>query len=384
MKICFLSCEYGPTIAGDEGVVTQSLAEGLAAAGHEVRVAGLLDRGGHSPAWEERNGVTIHRVPVPFFRGGGIWARHRLWRLVRRWSKAGEIDVVDAPLARGLVAAWGRLPVPVIVRVHGTHAARTSPIAPAPSGVSQWFERRGAQRADVLCAVSASVARLVTERLLNAPQPCAVIPNPVSGLGTPSWEPEHPPVIVYSGGLAERKGVCELIRIWPRVRRTFPAARLLLFGRDSSLRTGGTVSQWIKDQLRQPADLGVEIRGHVPREALARAYSRAAAVVLPSHYEAFGMAAAEAMWCGCPLVFTRYGSGPELLRDGEEGLLVNPHEPDSIAEALLRILLDREFAAGLGQAAARKARSQFALGPVIERNLAFYQQCCRTLRDGTA
>lgn len=375
MKICFLSCEYGPNLAGGEGVVTQSLAEGMAALGHRVRVAGLLERGCREACLEERNGVTIHRLPIPLPRGGGVWARHQLWKQVLAWVKAGEIDVVDAPLGRGLVAGWGALPVPVIVRIHGTRAARMSPLAPPVPLVSQWFERHAAQRADALCAVSRSVAQFVTRRILGENRECTVIPNPVSGLGDARWHPQAPPSVVYSGGMNECKGICELIRVWARVRRRVPEARLLLFGRDSRMYNGASVRDWVCDFLRDPKGLGVEFRGHVSREELALAYRQAGAVVLPSHYEAFGMAAAEAMWCGCPLVFTQYGSGPELIRDGVEGLLVNPHQPDSIAEALLRILLDPEFAAGMGRAAAEKARAEFAIDRVLARNLQFYEDC---------
>lgn len=375
MKICFLTCEYGPNLAGGEGVVTQSLAEGLAAAGHEVRVAGLRERGCQEPCREEHNGVAIYRQPVPCLRGSGIWARYRLWLRVRGWARAGEIDVVDAPLSRGLVAGWGALPVPVIVRIHGTRAVRVSPISPPPPAVSQWFERHAARRADALCAVSQSVGDLVTHGVLSAPRDCTVIPNPLSGLAELRRSPQSPPTVVYSGGLIERKGVCELIRIWPRVRRQVPGARLLLFGRDSQMGHGAMVSEWIRDFLRMPAEQGVEIRGHVPRQELALAYSQASAVVLPSHYEPFGMAAAEAMWYGCPLAFSQYGSGSELVEHEREGLLINPHEPDSIAEALLCLLLDPEFATRLGQAASRKARTAFALERVLARNLAFYEDC---------
>lgn len=375
MKICFLSCEYGPSLAGGEGVVTQSLAEGLAAAGHEVRVVGLRERGSSEPLQEERDGVTIYRLPVPFFRGGGIWARHQLWRQVRAWARKGEIDVVDAPLGRGLVAGWGALPVPVVVRIHGTCAIRLSPVSPLPPVVSRWFERRAALRADFLCAVSESVGHVVTHRLLCESRDYTVIPNPVSGLGDVSRQPAPPPTVVYAGGLIEPKGICELVRVWARVRRQVPDARLHLYGRDSRMRTGALVSDWIRDFLRSPADLGVEILGHVPRQELARAYSQASAAVLPSHYEAFGMAAAEAMWCGCPLVFTQYGSGPELIRHEQEGLLVNPHEPDLIADALLRLLSDPEFAERLGQAAMRKARTAFSPERILDRNLTFYEDC---------
>lgn len=376
MNICFLSCEYGPNLAGGEGVVTQTLAEGLAGMGHGVRVVGLRERGCEEPCREVRNGVAVHRLPVPFVRGGGFWARLRIWQLVRRWVGAGEIDLVEAPLGRGLVAGWRPLPVPVVVRIHGTRAARMSPYAPRVSIISQWFERHAARRADFLGAVSHSVARFVVQRILcDDSRPYTVIPNPVAGLADLTWQPDSTPTVVYSGGLIECKGVCELIRIWPRVRRQVPGARLLLYGRDGRLGTGGTVSDWVRAFLRSPEEHGVEFRGHVPRHELALAYSRARAVVLPSHYEAFGMAAAEAMWCGCPLIFTCYGSGPEMIRDGEEGMLVNPHEPDSIAEALIRLFYDAEFSRRIGQAAARKARAEFSLDRVLARNLDFYRDC---------
>jgi glycosyltransferase involved in cell wall biosynthesis len=187
--------------------------------------------------------------------------------------------------------------------------------------------------------------------------------------------------VVYAGGLIEHKGICELIRVWPRIHRHHPEAKLLIYGRDSSMHTGGTVSAWIHAFLRDPGKLGVRFLGHVARPQLAEAYRQATAVVLPSHYEAFGMAAAEAMWCGCPLVFTRHGSGPELVEDGVHGLLVDPCQPDSIADAILGLLDDPARAAALGQAAARRAQTLCDPQRVLALNLAFYEQCREQFPD---
>jgi glycosyltransferase involved in cell wall biosynthesis len=98
---------------------------------------------------------------------------------------------------------------------------------------------------------------------------------------------------------------------------------------------------------------GVVAPGLVDEATLDGLYRGAAAVVVPSRSEGFGLPALEAMARGRPVVASEAGALPEVL--GGAGLLVAPGDPDALAGALDRVLGDEDFAAGLGEAGRKRA-----------------------------
>lgn len=99
--------------------------------------------------------------------------------------------------------------------------------------------------------------------------------------------------------------------------------------------------RWRMDQeLASIANLGlsgdIHFPGFLPDEDLVALYNAATAFVFPSLYEGFGLAALEALACGCPLVTSNVGGTEEIGRGA--ALLVDPHRPEQIAEALMTLL----------------------------------------------
>ncbi|MBA4379052.1 MAG: glycosyl transferase family 1, partial [Gemmatimonas sp.] len=84
-------------------------------------------------------------------------------------------------------------------------------------------------------------------------------------------------------------------------------------------------------------------------------------------YEGFGLAAAEAGACGRPVVATRVSSLPEVVRDGETGLLVPPDDPDALAAAILKLLGDPGLRHRLGAAAAARIRTDYDRAAMLSR-----------------
>jgi glycosyltransferase involved in cell wall biosynthesis len=108
--------------------------------------------------------------------------------------------------------------------------------------------------------------------------------------------------------------------------------------------------------------------GHVDRDTLALEYSRARCFCLPTVQEGFGLVFAEAMAAGLPVVACRAAAVPELVRDGETGLLVPPRTPAALAAALERMLEDDDLRREMAMAGRTRVEA-LDLVPVARRFL---------------
>ena len=118
--------------------------------------------------------------------------------------------------------------------------------------------------------------------------------------------------------------------------------------------------------------------GMVPHHELLPMYGRAAVFACPSHREGFGVACAEAMAAGRPVVAGAVGGLLDLVVDGETGLLVAPGDVAALRAALERLLGDRGAAASASATPAReRARRKFAWRPVTDATLIAYDDVLR-------
>ncbi len=133
--------------------------------------------------------------------------------------------------------------------------------------------------------------------------------------------------------------------------------------------------------------LGVESRidvtGRLPVDELVRRYHRATLVVVPSRYEGFGLPAAEAMACGTPVVTTRAGALPEVMRTGGGGLTVRTGDPADLARGICA-LLERppDARAALGAAARRRIEEAYAWPRIARATAAVYRDVIASRRRG--
>jgi len=125
------------------------------------------------------------------------------------------------------------------------------------------------------------------------------------------------------------------------------------------------------------AELGiadrVTVTGRLERDELINLYNRAQVFVSPSLYEGFGLPAAEAMSCGTPLVATTAGAFPEIVEDGQSGLLVPPGDAGALAGAIERLLDDPMLRARLGQEARKRIVERFSWRQTGIRTLELYE-----------
>jgi len=122
-------------------------------------------------------------------------------------------------------------------------------------------------------------------------------------------------------------------------------------------------SPWdsVSSQLSPPAGLGLSERvsrkGHLERKDLYREYAEADILVQASSWEGYGIALAEAMWMGLPVVATTGGATPEVLGDAGAGILVEPGDVKAMTSALRRLVAHRKERLAMGRSARTRAES---------------------------
>jgi D-inositol-3-phosphate glycosyltransferase len=109
------------------------------------------------------------------------------------------------------------------------------------------------------------------------------------------------------------------------------------------------------------------------QDELPEFYAAAEMVVMPSHYESFGMVALEAMAMGTPVVASEVGGLAFLIQDGVNGFLVPSRDPEALAERIYTLLNDENCQQQLGQQASIKAK-QYDWPLIVDRMLKVYRQ----------
>jgi glycosyltransferase involved in cell wall biosynthesis len=98
--------------------------------------------------------------------------------------------------------------------------------------------------------------------------------------------------------------------------------------------------------------------------------------VLSSKFEPYGVALLEAMAAGKAIVSTRVNETPDILAEGECGLLVPPQDPQELASAIVRLLSDPGLSRVLGEAARRRAEKQYSIRQMVKRYEELYRSAC--------
>jgi glycosyltransferase involved in cell wall biosynthesis len=179
--------------------------------------------------------------------------------------------------------------------------------------------------------------------------------------------PGDAPLVGEVGRLCDVKGQRELIQALAHV----PEARAVLVGAD--LEQGGAYQR----QLEQTAE-AVGVRDRVVfagrRNDVGDVLAELDVFALPSWTEGLPLVVLEAMARRTPVVATKVGGTPEVVVDGETGLLVPPRDPEALAAALRRLLEDADLRRRLGDAGYARVRDRFSAEAMMRRVLELYDE----------
>lgn len=286
------------------------------------------------------------------------------------------------PLAFRRVFSHIRNERPVLVHTHLVHAdfygavaarlAGVPHIASTKHGFNSFRERRafavadrGAARLlDLHVAISQGLADYLVEVEGFSPDALEVVHYGIEAGPEPSPPPPGAPLTIV-GRLVEIKGHDTLLAALAHV----PGVALDIVG-DGPLR-----SQLEADIERSKLGDRVRLLGRIAPAG--PVLDAASVVVVPSRGEGFGMVALEAMERGRAVIASRVGGLPEIVADGETGLLVPPDDPQALAAAIRTLAADPARAAAMGAAGRRRALERFSQ----ERNTARIGELYEALLD---
>jgi glycosyltransferase involved in cell wall biosynthesis len=297
---------------------------------------------------------------------------------------------VSPRMARDVVRAV-RAERPDLVHTHLVHADIYGGIAARVLGIAtistrhnddryllgpfRYVDRANARPVRRLIAISDAVRRFL-ERAGHDPAKLVTIRYGLDGLPAPRSDPTpaeagipaEAPLAVAVGRLIEQKDHGTLLRAFALVHSAVPQARLAILG-------SGPLEA---ETRRLVAELGWDDAVTLPGRTDIRDWlERADVFVHTPRWEGFGIVLLEAMLAGLPVVATRVSAVPEVVADGETGLLVEPGDHGTLAQHLESLLTDRERAAALGEAGRRRARTEFSVARMAERTQAVYEDVLR-------
>ncbi|MGZ3426736.1 MAG: N-acetyl-alpha-D-glucosaminyl L-malate synthase BshA [Polyangia bacterium] len=247
----------------------------------------------------------------------------------------------------------------VVTTLHGTDVVL---VGNDPSYLP--ITRFSIEQSDGVTAPSAFLAQATRDNF-GTTRAIEVIPNFVDTEHFSPGAPSTEPLIVHSSNFRPLKRVDDVLAVFERVRRT-RRCRLALLG-------DGPERPRIEAEVRARG-LADDVTFLGEQLDVVPTLRRAQLFLLPSETESFGLAALEALACGVPVVASRVGGLPEVVREGEDGFLLPLGDVDAMAAAGGRILDDPALHRRLAATARAGAVSRFARAPMVSRYEAFYEK----------
>jgi len=177
------------------------------------------------------------------------------------------------------------------------------------------------------------------------------------------------PLVLFLGRINFKKGLDLLVPGFARVLESFPDARLAIVGPDNE-GYGAKVRLWCREQ---GVDDKVVFVDHLGPEKVKRAYVDADVFVLPSYTENFGMTVVEAMACGCPAVISDQVNIWREVQEEGAGAVVGL-DPPEIANAVCRVLSNKEAAGEMGRRGRNAAERRYAWPRIVEQITQTYRE----------
>ncbi len=379
LRVAMLTREFPPDVYGGAGVHVEYLASAL---------AGLVDLTVHCQG-EDRSGAMAHR-PWEHLAGSSSALQVISTDLSMTAAMAGA-DLVHshtwyANLAGHLASLLHG--VPHVMTAHSLEPLRPWKAEQLGGGyaISSWCERTAIESADAVIAVSEGMAADI--RVTYPAVPADRVHVIYNGIDARQYSPDHGrdvldslgidparPAVVFVGRVTRQKGLPVLLRAAQHIDSS--AQLVLCAGQADTPELEAEVTGLV-NHLRATRSGVIWIPGMLAKREVIQILSHATVFACPSLYEPLGIVNLEAMACGAAVVASAVGGIPEVVADGETGLLVPPDDEAALASALSRLLTDPVRTAAMGARGRVRAELDFSWDRVAGQTAELYRHLARS------
>jgi len=365
LRVAMLAADFLPNIGGIANHI-YNLARAMRQLGHDCRVLHLTTNR-RLPTRETINGLPVLRFKLPPYerikRFTAIPVAGSVLAFLRRFRP----DVVhwhELSNAWLMLRALIRAPVKVVT-IHSARFIRHS----------RHFLGRFSNRLQADAVLTTGQDRRQTVLSFSKRLVYTISSGVDEQIFRPRQRPESAGLdILCPCRLVPVKGVEFLLRALPGVLKRFPEARTQIAG-------SGRLLNHLKGMTEELGiTRNVRFLGQIPYERMPVLYQEADIVVMPSLVEATSLACLEAMASGCAVVATRVGGLAELIEDGVDGLLVEPKNPQQIADAVCKLLQDADLRQRLALNARKKVVDRYSWKRQAEKVVTVYERLLQEKR----
>ena len=272
---------------------------------------------------------------------------------------SGKHDVVHAHNVPSAVAMKLARADKKILTIHGVFSSQVAQLhGTLYSFLARRLEAMAVRWADTVTLVSRQT--LENYRARYPGRPFVYVPNAIDLRDLPSPSEArrlYDPQVVYVGRLSVEKGV----DVYVQAARLLPKIDFLVIG-DGPLR----------GSLERSSPPNVHFLGYMERREALRVVAGSDVYVQPSRQEGLSTSLLEAMALRVPVVATRVGGNLEVIEHGVTGILVDPENPEELAQSIKKLLSDPGLAESLANKAFERVREKYSWQRVVEQYLRVY------------
>ena len=324
-KVLILSCFYKPFGGGAE-VYVEEIVKKLKNDYDFIILTSRISR--KFPRYEEKDGVRIIRI------GLGCYFDKYLYPIVAFF----KIFSIEKDLIHCVMESYAGLAL-LFYRVADKKTPSLLTLQSGKVRMPKFLFKKVHQAPDKIQAIS----KYLAQRAKNfGAKNVEVIPNGINleQFNFVSSKKEKHKIICVAH-LRPVKGIKYLIDSMPQILQRFPDAKLVLIGEGSERKN-------LESEIENLELKGaVELKGKLNQEQVRRELSSSDVFVLPSLFEGQGIAILEAQASKIPVIASDTGGIPDIIKNSETGILVEPKNFQQIADAVIRVFSDQDFADGL-------------------------------------
>ena len=320
--------------------------------------------------WGDFNVYRLAKQGFWSFLPGTVYDIFARKRQIRSLLRQIDPDIVHFQAVTFLAANCEQ---PNILTIHGI--AERDALWDSRRGIlrrPKWLllkltEEYGRRRVPHVILISEYVRKFLPAK--NRIRKTWLIENPVADSYFDIERSVEPGRILCCSRVMPLKNIIGMIKAFASIAQQFP---------DSQLRIAGASQAAYIETCRQHIERSglrdrVHFLGNITVKDVQTELSKANCLVVPSFQENAPLSIAEAMAAGVPVVAAKVGGIPEMVQDGKTGLLVDPHDTNSICQAVSKVLSDQELTQSMARSAKEFAEDRFRASAVCEKTLQAYR-----------